>query len=108
MRLSLTGQEALKKLEFPWPIADIILQHRECFDRSGFSRGIKGEEILIEARVLVVALALEELMTHKHFRNALPLSEALEDISSQSGSKCDPEVVAACLRLFQEKGFTLE
>jgi len=101
------GHNLLKKIEFPWPFADIVLQHGECFDGSGFPHGIKGEEILIEARVLAVAAALDGLMTHKSFRNAFPLSEALEKISSHSGSKYDPKVVDACLRLFKEKGYKM-
>ena len=103
-----TGHDALNKIEFPWPIAEIILQHRECFDGSGFPRGLKGEEILIEARVLAVAVAFEELTTHKSFRSAFPLSGALKEISSHSGFKYDPEVVAACLRLFKEKGYKMD
>jgi len=95
----------LKKVEFLWPIADIVLQHRECYDGSGFPQGIKGEAILIEARVLSVAHALEDLTTHRSYRNAFPLSEALAEISSRSGSNYDPEVVNACLRLFKEKGY---
>ena len=98
----------MKKIEFPWPIADIILQHRECFDGSGFPKGIKGEAILMEARVLAIAHALEDLTTYKSYRNALPLNKALEEISAHSGSKYDPEVVAACLRLFKEKGYKME
>src|SRR4030042_1390618 len=96
--------DTLKKIECIWPIANIVLQHRECYDGSGFPRGIKGEKILIETRVLAVAVALEDLTTHRSFRNAFPLSEALETISSHSGSKYDPKVVAACLELFREKG----
>jgi len=96
--------DTLKKIECVWPIAYIVLQHRECFDGSGFPQGIKREEILIEARVLAVAVDMEDLTTHRSFRNAFPISEALENISSHSGSKYDPEVVAACLKLFYEKG----
>jgi len=102
-----TGYDVLKKLEFPWPIADIILKHRECYDGSGFPLRIKGEAILIEARILAVAYALEDLTTHRSFRNAFPLSEALEKISSHSGSKYDPDIVAACLRLFTEKEYKM-
>jgi HD-GYP domain-containing protein (c-di-GMP phosphodiesterase class II) len=98
----------LKKLEFPWPIADIVLQHRECFDGSGFPLGIKGEAILIEARILAIADAIKELTTHRSFRVAFPLNEVLEIISSHSGSKYDPKVVTACLRLFNEKGYKME
>jgi HD-GYP domain-containing protein (c-di-GMP phosphodiesterase class II) len=100
--------DTLKKIECIWPIAYIVLQHRECHDGSGFPRRIKGEEILIEARILAVAVALEDLTTRTSFRNAFPLSEALKEISSHSGSKYDPEVVAACLRLFKEKGYKME
>jgi putative two-component system response regulator len=102
------GHDALKKVEFPWPIAETILQHRECIDGSGFPQGIRGEEILVEARILAVAAALEDLTTHKSFRRAFPLSEALEFISSHSGSRYDPEVVSTCLRLFREKGYKME
>lgn len=100
--------DTLKKIECIWPIADIVLQHRECYDGSGFPKGIKGEAILIEARILAVAHALEELTTHRTYRSAFPLSEALENVSTNSGKKYDPNVVAACLRLFREKGFHLE
>jgi HD-GYP domain-containing protein (c-di-GMP phosphodiesterase class II) len=102
------GNDTLTKIEFPWPIADIILQHRECLDGSGFPQGIKGKEILIEARILAVAHALEDLTTNRSYRSGFPLNEALEEISSHSGSKYDPKVVAACLRLFREKGFSFE
>jgi putative two-component system response regulator len=97
--------DTLKKVECIWPIADIVLQHRECYNGPGFPRGIKGDEILIEARVLSVAVALEDLTTHRSYRNAFSLDQALESISSHSGSQYDPEVVAACLKLFKEKGY---
>ncbi|MDP2852927.1 MAG: response regulator [Smithellaceae bacterium] len=97
--------DTLKKIECMWPLAYIVLQHRECYDGSGFPKGIKGEAILIEARILAVAHALEELTTHRSYRRACPLSDALENISTNSGKKYDPEVVAACLRLFKEKGY---
>jgi response regulator RpfG family c-di-GMP phosphodiesterase len=102
------GHDSLKRIEFPWPIADIILQHRECFDGSGFPQRIKGDVILIEARVLAVADAIEDLTIHRSYRNALPLNKALEEVSSQSGSKYDPEVVAACLKLFKKNGYKME
>ncbi len=100
--------DILKEVDFPWPIADIVLQHRECYDGSGFPRGIKGTDILMEARILAVAVVIEDLTTHKSYRNAFPLNEALEEISSNSGSKYDPDVVAACLRLFNEKGYKFD
>lgn len=102
------GHDALKKIESPWPIAEIILQHRECFDGSGFPQGLKKANILIEARVLAVADAVEDLTTHRSYRNAFSLDQALESISPHNGSKYDPEVVAGCLRLFKEKGYKMK
>jgi len=104
----LTAYDTLKKIECIWPLADIVLQHRECYDGSGFPKGIKGEAILIEARILAVAHALEDLTTNRNYRSAYPLDEALKDISSSSGSKYDPKVVEACLKLFKEGGFKFE
>jgi len=100
--------DTLKKIECIWPLADIILQHRECYDGSGFPRGTKGEAMLIEARIIAVAHALEDLMTNRSYRTAFPLNEAVEEISAKSGSWYDPEVVAACLKLFREKGYKME
>jgi len=95
--------QSIKEIDFPWAIADIVLQHREYYDGSGFPRGIKGNDIPIEARILAVADAFEDLTSHRAFRNAFPLNKALEKISSDSGSKYDPEVVDACLRFFSKK-----
>jgi response regulator RpfG family c-di-GMP phosphodiesterase len=100
--------DTLKKIECIWPLAYIILQHRECYDGSGFPKGTKGEAILIEARILAVAHTLEDLTSRRVFRNAFPVNEALEEISAHSGSKYDPEVVAAGLKLFNEKGYKME
>ncbi|MCX5815900.1 MAG: response regulator [Proteobacteria bacterium] len=100
--------DILKEVDFPWPIADIVLQHRECYDGSGFPKGIKGEDILLRARILAVADAIEDLTSHRAFRNAFPLNKALKEISSNSGSKYDPKVVDVCLKLFQEKQFSFE
>ena len=98
----------LKEVDFPWPIADIVLQHRECYDGSGFPQGIKGEDILLRARILAVADAIEDLTSHRVFRNAFPLNEVLEKISANSGSRYDPKVVDVCLKLFKEGGFGFE
>ena len=100
--------DILEEVDFPWLISDIVLQHCECFDGSGFPGGIKGEDILIEARILAVADAVEDLTSHRAFRSAFPFNEALEIISSHSGLKYDPDVVAACLRLFKEKGYKMK
>ncbi|MEI6457218.1 MAG: HD domain-containing phosphohydrolase [bacterium] len=100
--------DTLKKIECIWPLAYIILQHRECYDGSGFPNRIKGEAILVEARILAVAHALEDLTTNRSYRNAFPIDKALEEISSHSDSQYDPVVVTACLKLFKEKGYKME
>jgi len=100
--------DILKEVNFLWPIADIALQHRECYDGSGFPRGIKGADILIDAKILAVAHALEELTSRRAYRDAVPLKQALDEIKAHRGSQYDPDVVDACLRLFREKGFQLE
>lgn len=96
--------DILKEVDFPWDIADVVLQHRECYDGSGFPKGIKEEHILVRARILAVADAIEDFTSHRAFRNAFSLDEALEEISSNSGSKFDPKVVNVCLGLFQGNG----
>lgn len=95
--------DILAGVDFPWPIADIVLQHRECFDGAGWPGGIKGEDILIEARILAVAVAIEDLTSRRIFRKAVPLKQAFDEISAHRGSQYDPDVVDACLRLFNEK-----
>jgi len=100
--------DILAAIDFPWPIADIVLQHRECFDGSGYPRGIKGEDILIEARILAVAIAVEDLTSLRIFRKAFPLKQAFDEIIAHRGSQYDPKVVDACLKLFNEKGYKTE
>jgi response regulator RpfG family c-di-GMP phosphodiesterase len=97
--------DILKEVNSLWPIADIALQHRECYDGSGFPRGIKGADILIDAKILAVAHALEELTSRRAYRDAFPLKQALDEISAHRESQYDPDVVDACLRLFNEKGY---
>jgi response regulator RpfG family c-di-GMP phosphodiesterase len=98
------GYNILSTVDFPWPVADIVLQHREYFDGSGFPEGIKGEDILIEARILAVAHILEDLTSHRAYRNAFSLEQAHEEIKKHRGSKYDPDVVDSCLKLYREKG----
>ena len=103
-----SSYDILKEVNFLWPIADITLQHRECFDGSGFPLGIKGADILIEARILAVAHALEELTSRRAYRDAVSLEQAIDEISAHRGSQYDPDVMDACMRLFNEKGYTRE
>jgi len=104
---SQAGYEILNgTIEFPWPVAQIVLQHHERMDGSGYPQGLKGEEILLEARVLAVADVVEAMVSYRPYRSARGVDQALREISQNRGILYDPEVVDACLKLFTEKGFT--
>jgi PAS domain S-box-containing protein/putative nucleotidyltransferase with HDIG domain len=100
-----TGYELLKDIEFPWPVAQIVLQHHERMDGSGYPQGLKGEEILLEARILAVADVVEAMASHRPYRAALGIEAALVEISKNKGILYDHKVVDACIKLFTEKGF---
>ena len=102
------GYDILKKVDFPWPIAEIVFQHQEKIDGSGYPRGLKADEICIEAKILGVANVVEAMSSYKSYRPALSIDEALAEISKNKNILFDPEVVDACLRLFKEKGFKFE
>ena len=99
------GYNILKGMEFPWPIAKIVLQHHERIDGSGYPSGVSNEEILLEARILGVADVVEAMASHRPYRPALGIDAALEEISENKGTLYDPEVVEACLTVFKEKAF---
>jgi len=90
------GWELLKDLDFPWPIADWVAQHHERLDGSGYPKGLKGEEIALEARILAVADVVEAMTSHRPYRPALGVQAALEELEKGKGRLYDPEVVAAC------------
>ncbi|MFT7823640.1 MAG: HD domain-containing phosphohydrolase [Sulfurimonas sp.] len=100
------GYDIIKDVRFPWPVAQIILQHHEHFDGSGCPRGLKGEEILLGARIIAVADVIEAISSHRPYRSALGIPTALEEIKKGRGSAYDPDVVDACLNLFNQKRFT--
>jgi HD-GYP domain-containing protein (c-di-GMP phosphodiesterase class II) len=102
-----SGYEILKDIDFPWPIAEIILQHHERMNGSGYPRGLKGGELLLEAKILMVADVVESMISYRPYRPALALEEGLGEIETNRGILYDPEVVDACLRLFREKCFRL-
>jgi PAS domain S-box-containing protein/putative nucleotidyltransferase with HDIG domain len=102
------GHDILKTTEFPCPVAQIVLQHHERMDGSGYPQGLLGEEIILEARILGVADVVEAMASHRPYRPARGLDKALEEISQNNGVLYDPEVVDACLKLFTEKGFEFE
>jgi len=102
------GYEILKTVEFPWPVAEIVLQHHEKLDGSGYPKGLRGDSILIEAKILAVADVVEAMASYRPYRPALGVDQALEEIVRYKGARFEPRVVDACLKLFSEKGFTFE
>ena len=102
------GYNILKSIEFPWPIAPVVLQHHERTNGSGYPAGLLVKDILLEARVLAVADVVEAMSSHRPYRPALGINKALEEISRNKGILYDPEVVDACLKLFAEKRFKFE
>ena len=102
------GNDILKDIEFPWPIAEIVYQHHERMDGSGYPQGLSGENTLLEARILAVADVVEAMASHRPYRPALGIDTALEEISQNRGTLYDPDVVDACLKAFKEKGFKFE
>ena len=103
-----TGYDILKGMEFPWPLAQTVLQHHERMDGSGYPQGSSGENTLLEARILAVADVIEAIASHRPYRPALGTEKALEEVQQNRGTLYDPEVVDACLKLFVEKGFKFE
>lgn len=102
------GYDILKNVDMPWPIAEIVLQHHESLDGSGYPRGLKGDAIMLEARILTVADVVEAMVSHRSYRAAHGIDAALAEITNFRGTKFDPQAVDACLRLFREKGYTLD
>jgi PAS domain S-box-containing protein len=103
-----SGYDILKDIEFPWPIARMVLEHHERMNGSGYPNGLTGDQILPESRILAVADVVEAMATHRPYRPALGLDKALEEITLNRGLLYDPEVVDACLRLFREKGYEIK
>ena len=104
---SQSGYDVLKDVDFPWPVAEIILQHHERLDGSGYPRQLKDGEIIMEARVIAVADVVEAMSSHRPYRPGLGIEAALEEIARNSGKIYDAQVAAACLRLFRDRGYAL-
>jgi len=102
------GYDILKSIDFSYPVARIVLQHHEKINGSGYPNKLKGDEILLEAKILGVADVVEAMSSHRPYRPALGIDAALEEISKNKGVLYDPEVVDICLKLFKEKGFKFE
>jgi HD-GYP domain-containing protein (c-di-GMP phosphodiesterase class II) len=94
-------------VESPWPLAQIVYQHHERMNGSGYPRNLKGDEILMEARIMAVADVVEAMASHRPYRPALGLDAALEEIEKNRGILYDAAVADACLCLFRTKGYEL-
>jgi len=105
---SQAGYEILKGIDFKWPVADIVLQHHERINGSGYPYGLQGDDILPEARVIGVADVIEAMASHRPYRPALGIDDAFEEITTKSGVKYDPDVVDAAVDLFTIKGYHLQ
>jgi HD-GYP domain-containing protein (c-di-GMP phosphodiesterase class II) len=102
------GYDILKSIDFSYPVAQIVLQHHERLDGSGYPNNLRGNKIILEARILGVADVVEAMSSFRPYRPALGIDKALEEISKNKGILYDPEVVDACLKLFKEKEFKFE
>lgn len=99
------GYNILKTIDFPWLVAKIVLQHHEKIDGSGYPQGLKGNQILLEARIIGIADVIEAMSSHRPYRPALGIDKALEEIYKNKGNLYDSEVVNVCIKLFKEKRF---
>ena len=100
--------DILSMIEFPWPVAEIVSQHHERLNGSGYPGGLKGAEILLEARILAVADVVESMASHRPYRPTVGMDKALAEINDNKGTLYDPEVVDVCTRLLTEKGFKFD
>jgi putative nucleotidyltransferase with HDIG domain len=99
------GFEILRSINFPWPIAQMVLQHHEKIDGSGYPQGLMGEKITLEARIITVADVVEPMSSHRPYRPALGMDAALAEIKKGKGTCYDNQVVEACVKIIEEKGF---
>ncbi|MHB9097270.1 MAG: PAS domain S-box protein, partial [Syntrophales bacterium] len=102
------GFEMLKDVESPWPLAEIVYQHHERMDGSGYPRNLKGDDILMEARILTVADVVESMASHRPYRPGLGRDAAMNEIENNRGILYDTDAVDACLKLLREKGYQLK
>ena len=102
------GYEILKNIEFPWPIAEIVLQHHERINGSGYPAGLEGKDIILEAKILAVADVVESMASHRPYRASFPLKRALGEIKQNREILYDPDIVDCCLELFNKYNFQFE
>ncbi|HEY9053730.1 MAG TPA: PAS domain S-box protein [Rectinemataceae bacterium] len=101
------GYDILSKLDFPWPIARMVLEHHERIDGSGYPQGLAGEDTLLQSRILAVADVVESMASHRPYRPSLGLDAALAEVEANSGRLYDVHVANACLKIFKEGGYVL-
>jgi len=102
------GYEILKGIEFPWPVAQAIVQHHERLDGTGYPYGLRNSDIILEAKIIGVADVVEAMASHRPYRQALGIEKALEEILKNKGILYDSEVVDVCVKLFSEKSFKFD
>jgi putative nucleotidyltransferase with HDIG domain len=102
------GHDILKEIDFPWPIAQIVLQHHERINGTGYPTGIKNDDILLEAKVLAVADVVETIASHRPYRPAFGIEQALDEITQQKGILYDSDIAESCLKLFNIKKYSLK
>ena len=100
------GKEILKTVEFPWPISEMIYQHHERLDGSGYPQRLKASEIMLEAKILAVADVVEAMLSHRPYRSSLGMERTISELKNNRGILYEEDVVDACLILLEEKGFT--
>lgn len=100
------GYHILKDIQFPWPLAEIVRQHHENFDGSGYPNGLSGEQILLEARILRVTDSMEAMLSHRPFRRAYGPDYAIASMAAQKGHCFDPQVADACIRIIRDRNFS--
>jgi PAS domain S-box-containing protein len=99
------GYDIVKNIQFPWPIARMILEHHERMDGSGYPQGLKGDEILLGSRIIALSDVIEAMSTHRPYRFVVGIDAALDEVQQHRGTLYDPQAVDACLKLFTEKRF---
>ena len=100
-----SGYDVLRGVPFPWPVALVALQHHERIDGSGYPSGLRGSEIILEARIVAVADVIEAMSSHRPYRPGLGVEAALAEIEQRAGTSFDATVVAACVRRVRDLGF---
>jgi PAS domain S-box-containing protein/putative nucleotidyltransferase with HDIG domain len=105
---SQVGYDILKTIDFPWPVAQSVLQHHERLDGSGYPAGIAGEDACLEARIIAIADVVEAMASHRPYRPAVGIDRALEEIVAGKGTLYDPQAVEACVNLFINRHYVLQ